>query len=288
MNGSLYMKRRTKTGLLVVKFYETHPILSVSVVVLAIMAAGVIGWLLGGSRSPSLSYAKQAGEALWLDSFGGEQVLRDATEINEDLLRFSNKYDRFDVAATSLFNLATSYRPEVFETILRRPNGRVRILVLDPRLGFDQNTKLQFETLASQFGDPPQLTLAECLASTFALARLKNGFKSKYEDRFQVRFYRNPYDKGVLPGHFLLGRSYQKYSSLEPTRRFDIIIPYDNPSEVGRDSPHRQAWRIKDRADNTLVVHYRDEFEAEWSSSVPLEEVLRGLSSSFPLPSAIN
>ena len=53
-----------------------------------------------------------------------------------------------------------------------------------------------------------------------------------------------------------------------------MIVPYGNPAEVGQDSPHRTAWRIKDSAENNLVKQYGEEFEFEWNVAISLDEVL--------------
>jgi hypothetical protein len=282
-NVSVAIRRRSTLYLSLVKFLEDHNVLGPLLILLAILVIGSVGWLIGGSRAPSLTYASQAFRTVYLDLFGGMQKLDDATDINNDLMRFSEGYDSYDIAATSLFNLATSSKREMFETILKQPNGRVRIIVLDPRIALEEDKKSEFTALSRQFGDSPQLTLAECLVSTFALAAINEEFSQVYGQRFQVRFYRRPYPDAAKFGHYLLGRSYQKYSMNNPNRRFDMIVPYGNPAEVGKDSPHRTAWRIKDSAENSLVKQYGEEFEFEWNVAIPLDEVLRSLPSPLTL-----
>jgi hypothetical protein len=283
------IRRRSTLYLRVVKFLEDHSILGPLLVLVPILIiAGGIGWLIGGSRTPSLTYGIQFFRTVALDFFGGAQELGDATDINNDLMRFSNGYDSYDIAATSLFNLATSSKREMFESILKQPNGRVRIIVLDPRIALEEDKKSEFTALSRQFGESPPLTFAECLVSTFALAGINADFRGLYGQRFQVRFYRTPYPAAAKFGHFLLGRSYQKYSTHDPNRRFDIIVPYNNPVEVGKDSPHRNAWRIKDRAQNDLVRQYGQEFEFEWNAGIPLDEILNSLPSSLSLANNTN
>jgi hypothetical protein len=279
-NVRVAMRRRSTLYLRMVKFLEDHHVLGPLLLLLPILiGSGGVGWLIGGSRAPSLTYASQAFRTAYLDVFGGAQKLKDATDINNDLMRFSNGYDSYDVAATSLFILATSSNLEMFETILKQPNGRVRIMVLDPRIALEEDKKSEFIALSHQFGDSPEQTFTECLVSTYALAKINDAFSKVYGQRFQVRFYRSQYPNAAKFGHYLLGRSYQKYSLNNPNHRFDIIVPYNNPSEVGKDSPHRGAWRIKDSAQNDLVKQYREEFEIEWNAGIPLDEVLRSLPS---------
>lgn len=271
-------RRRSTLYLRLIKFLEEHPVSGPLLLLLpVVLIVGTFGWLVGGLRPPSFKYVVDASRTIYLDLFGGEQQLTDATNIAADLARFTDGYDSYDVAATSLYDLATSVRRETFESILKMPNGKVRILVLDPRLAFENEGRAQFIALSRQFGDTPQLTLAECLVSTFALGATSEDFKQKYGNAFEVRFYRETYPEASKIGYYILGRSYQKYSSHDLNRRIDIIIPYNNPAETGVDSPFRIAWRIKDRPDNARVLQYTAEFKNVWNSSIPSAEVLGSL-----------
>jgi hypothetical protein len=275
-------KRRSTAYLKLIKFLEEHPIRGPALLLLPIMLiVGILGWLAGGLRPPSFKYVADASREAYLDLFGGEQQLEEATEISRDLARFTDDYDAFDVAATALYSVTLSRKK--FESVLKMPDGKVRILVLDPRLAFDGAGKAQFIALSSEFGDPPELMLAQCLTSTFALSALAGDFKPKYGQRFEVRFYRTAYPEASRTGHFLLGRSAQRYHLHDANRRFDFIVPYDNPAESGKDSPFRLAWRIKDRPENAKVQRYTAQFRDVWSSASPMEEVLNSLPSLLTL-----
>jgi hypothetical protein len=278
--------RRSNWRLLLERELDDHgPWRLAAAGLLGLALVGGAGWLIGGSKRPSFAYGVEVMRVVALDLWGGEQPLDNALDIHNELMIFQDdNYNAFDIAATSVYSLATQFKKGVFEKILDKKEGRVRILMLDPRLALDKDGKSKFEALSWQLGDSPRVTFAQCLVSTFALAEIADALK-EYGRRFEVRFYRAPVP-GATPGHFLLGRSYSKYKRADPSRRFDIIIPYTDPHEVGIDSPLRRSWRIKDAPQNDKVKAYAEAFEAAWRTAAPLAEVMLSLPS--PLEMKLN
>jgi hypothetical protein len=279
----LRQNRRSNWRLRLDKEIDDHGLWRLMIVGITVIAvAAGAGWALGGSKRPSLRYIQQSIRFLCFDLLGGEQNIDNALDIHNDIIFFNNnEYNAMDIMATSIYVLSNIYSKERFESILKKPGSRIRILVLDPRLGLETKQVERFSALADAFGDAPEITLMQCILSARELFYLSKEFE-KYGKQFEVRFYRDRYAKAAN-GHFLLGRSYQKYSRANPNNRVDFLVPYDRVAEDGVDSPLRMAWRIKDMPDNPRVKAYSQAFEEIWRGATPMETVMKTLPSVMEL-----
>lgn len=252
--------------------YGVWPLLFASVTVLVFLTASA--WSLGGAQRPSLHYSYEGIRLLWLELFGGSQQIDRAVEIHDELTSFDDaSYNGLDIEATTLYVTGTTFKKSQFEAILKRPHGRVRILVLDPRLADHPTEVDKFKHLAKSFDNTPEVLSAECRLTAATLLQLKTQLSS-FGDQFAVRFYSSPAN-GAPKGQFLLGRSYHRYSIAQPEKRFDLIVPYGEQRENGVDSPYRKALRSKDRPDDPVVRQYVASFDQLWAGATPIDDIMQ-------------
>lgn len=279
----MFTKRKSWIQLRLEKELDDHhmwrlgPLLFVAIFVISGLSWGLgwnMGWSMGWDKTASFSYSGKAYRQLYLNLFGGEIAYEHAFKVYDALEAFEQPgYNSFDIAAINIYTTATSYRRNKFEAILKRPQGRVRILLLDPRMALKEKTREKFNKVSGNFGDPADITFAECYLSTLALIKAKKDLE-KYGDRFQVRFYSKPHPDAD-ENYYILGRSYHKYSTIDTSMRFDIIVPYGNKKEKNIDSGLRRAYLIKDAPKNNRVVKYTSAFEKVWETSTPISEITK-------------
>ncbi len=275
------IKRKSLIRLVLERELDDHqmwrlgPLLFVLVISINIFSWG-LGWSMGWYKKASFSYSVKAYNELYLNIFGGEIAYDNAFKVYDALEAFEQPgYNAFDIAAITIYTTATSYRRGKFENILKRQGGRIRILLLDPRMAFKDNSRADFRAMSHNFGDPASITFAECYLSTIALIEAKKAL-AKYGDRFQVRFYSKPHPDAV-ENYFILGRSYHKYSTKDKNSRFDIIVPYGNKKEKNVDSALRRAYLVKDAPGNARVVQYTTAFDKVWETAAPISEIAKEL-----------
>lgn len=273
-------RRKSRLHLLLEKEWDDRgPWRIVAGLLFGMGVIGLLGWSLGGLQTPSFSYLAEAYRVWKLEHLGGEQVVSRAIDIYDEIEVFEQPgYNALDISATTLYVTATSFEANL-RRIVERPKGRVRIALVDPTMAILPEKRQAFERLAAEFGQTAEELLAEAWLSTTVLARLKRNLGAGFE----VRFYRAP-QPGAYGGHLLVGRSYQKYDRDDPGEHFDIVIPYDEPEDRGKDGPVRKAWRIKDAPENLRVRRYRSLFEEQWERSVPIEQAIESLRFSISPP----
>jgi hypothetical protein len=273
--SALRTRRKSNLELWIERVIDDHgvwPLLFALVTVLVFVTASA--WSLGGAQRPSLHYSYEGLRLLWLEFLGGTQQIDRAVEIHDELTSFDDvSYNGLDIEATTLYVTGTTFKKNQFEAILKRPQGRVRILVLDPRLADRPSEVDKFKYLAESFDNTPEVLLAECRLTAATLLQLRTQLSS-FGDQFAVRFYSRPAN-GAPKGQFLLGRSYHRYSIAQPERRFDLIVPYGQQSENGIDSPSRKAFRSKDRPNDPVVQQYVASFDQLWAGATPIEDIMQ-------------
>ncbi len=297
-NKEMLTKRRSWFRLALEKELDDHQMWRLGPLIFAIIFSisslswGLgwnMGWSMGWYKNASFSYSGKAYGQLYLNLFGGEMTYDRAFKVYDALEAFEQPgYNSFDIAAINIYTTATSYRKEKFKKILDRPGGRIRILLLDPRMALKKETIDSFKAMSSNFGDPTDITFAECYLSTLALIKAKKDL-AEYGDRFQIRFYSKPYFEAEK-NYFILGRSYHKYSTTDKFNRFDIIVPYGNKKEKNIDSGLRRAYLVKNSPENTRVVRYTAAFDKVWATAAPISEIAKEMPDimSLRLKSAIS
>ena len=262
-------KRRSNLRLKIEKWWDEHPTLLFITLLLVLFIVGVLGWAFGGGKSPSWQNIANAYHAQLLESFDGRQERKGALTIYSDLKDFDREsYNAFDVMATTLYLSAVTMKNH-YRQIIQQRKGRVRALVLDPRLVVSGESNNKFNEFAKYWKITPEEFLAKCWLSTRALA----GLQQELGKNFQVRVYDTAQPEAVK-GQFIIGRSYQKYSLTNPWERFDVIVPYENESYLAQKQRSRPYWRMKNRFDDEKVKKYTSSFEKLWEQSILLEEVL--------------
>ena len=257
---------------------ESYPYRVVVGVSVMLMISVVGTWSLSGMGSPSLRYIKEGYRKISLDVYGGKQEIDRAINIYNELEMFDyGGYDSLDIKAMTLYVTATSFK-ETFEQIITDKNteGTIRILILNPLMSLRSETRGKFDDIAKGFGQSGKELFAECWLTVVFLEMLKRDLG----DRFQVRAFDSTIDMRNNE-YILQGRSYHKYNKSNLQERFDIIVPYGNKDEEGKDSNERVAWRIKNRNNDTDVKKHTVEFEEFWKDSIPLKEVSEELSKKF-------
>ena len=255
--------------------FEDH-LYRVGLGVLVMLMLSVVGtWSLSGMGSPSLRYIKDGYRKIYLDVYGGKQKIDRAINIYNELEMFDHGgYDSLDIKAMTLYVTATSFK-EMFEKIISDNNteGDIRILILNPLMGLRSEMRDKFDDIARKFGQSGKELFAECWLTFVFLEVLKRDLGN----RFQVRAFDSTID--VQNNEYILqGRSYHKYNKSNSQERFDIIVPYGNEDEEGKDSNERVAWRIKNRNNDIDVKRHTTEFEEFWNKSTPLEKISEELS----------
>src|SRR5579859_5036974 len=147
-------KRQTKIGsfqpgwwkehwMRLAAFIQDHPRIAIVACAIVGLVLGVGVYVVGGSNKPARMTLKQSWRLLCFQVLGGEQEVPRAIDIYDELLVLhDDRYDRLDIAAVSLYVTATSFQ-DLLGEFVRVRKGRVRILILDPRLS--QRDEREFE-----------------------------------------------------------------------------------------------------------------------------------------------
>ncbi len=281
----IIFKRHSNLRLKLELWCDDHPILFSTTVLFMLFMIGVTGWAIGGAKTPSLKYLNEAYNVQHLEWFGGKQAKRGDTNIGSprifmEIEDFDDKniYNRYDIMATDITDMKDYYRK-----IIKRENFIVRILILDPRL-FENK---EYCDVAKYWKRTCRELLAIAWSSVTILASLKQEFEKKYpKNRFQVRLYNDKHHTAIKE-HFIPGRYYHKYNDDPKSRKhFDIIVPYcTENNELNpiaeceylkniSDFVSYSYFIIKDTPNDELVKKYSKAFEALWTQSVSLQEIL--------------
>ena len=205
-----------------------------------------------------------------LEVFGGTLKVDRSIEVPDVILSLREEsYNHLDyVAASAGFMGGTAFRKEI-EVIAARPGARIRVVVLDPRMGAAGHPRhAEFVAVAAAFGMEPWEYRARCWHSAAVLLHLKKENGAALEVKLLDERLT------AAPGPFFTpGRSVQLSRSDAPSVRLDILVP--RPLEAdGMDSFSHPGLIIRNRPDDAEVKRFADAFTVAWSRARPLDGAL--------------
>ncbi len=247
-------------------FMEDHPRLSVGAGVLLLAAFLFYGIRLGG-----FAHFRESAARWRVETFGGAHHVDRSVRIPDVILSFQDRqYDQLDVVAMTAVNLkGTAFRKELRE-MAADPDGRIRIVALDPRLGEPEHPgHAKFVALAEAFGQKQWEYRARSWHSASVLLHLKEDLG----DAIEIRFLSTA-SEGAHPPFLTAGRAAHLYFSDNPKKRLDIVVP--RPDEpTGTDSFTHPGTIYIDRPKNGQVVKFTAQFNELWEKATPLDDALQ-------------
>ncbi|HUF61701.1 MAG TPA: hypothetical protein VMN36_06470 [Verrucomicrobiales bacterium] len=205
--------------------------------------------------------------------FGGVHQVDRSVRVYDSVLSLAPfPFNRIDsTSLTALHVGGTAFRRELNAVVLR-DQGRVRIILLDPRLGHPTHPfHPRFAAMAHRVGEEPYLFAAKCWHAAAAGIQLSDALGPGLE----IRFLDSPLT-GSEPPWFSFGSSTHLYHHNDPSQRLDVITPRPPASDQRiRSSFEDPSMVIHNRSSHPEVRRFHGAFNTLWEQAQPLDPTLR-------------
>ena len=250
----------------VTAFMEDHPRISVGIGGLLLAAFLFYGIRLGG-----FAHFRESASRWRVETFGGAHQVDRSVRISDVILSFQHRqYNKLDVVAMTAVNLKGNAFREELREIAAEPEGHIRIVALDPRLGEPGHPEHEkFVALAEAFGQKQWEYRARAWHSASVLLHLRK----ELGDAIEIRFLSTP-SKDANPPFITAGRSGHLYFSTNPKKRLDVVVPRPDEPD-GNDSFAHPGTVYIDRQEDGQVVKFTAQFKELWEKATPLDDALQ-------------